>query len=376
MPLKVGVVSLVMLSVLEVPLSVPAVMSGALGAATLASMVMARPEDATLVLPAVSVALAVMVWAPAARAEVVMVQLPEPSAVPDPISVVPSVSYSLTVALASAVPLKVGVVSLVMLSVLELPLSVPAVMSGALGAPGAVASMVTARPEDATLVLPAKSVALAVMVWAPADRAEVVMVQLPEPSAVPEPIRVVPSLSYSLTVALASAVPLKVVVLVILSVLEMPVSVSRLGALGAFGAVVSMVMARPVEATLVSLPTVALAVMVWAPADRAEVVMVQSPEPSAVPEPISVVPSVSYSLTVALAGAVPVKVGVVSLVVLSVLEAPLSVSAVMSGALGAATAAPRVKSKYNTAPATGLMFRSTQLMRRVSPEKEVVRLVL
>ena len=50
---------------------------------------------------------------------------------------------------ASAVPVKVGVVSLVVLSVFDEPLSVPAVMSGALGALGAVVSMVTDSADDA-----------------------------------------------------------------------------------------------------------------------------------------------------------------------------------------------------------------------------------
>jgi hypothetical protein len=68
-----------------------------------------------LALPAVSVALAVMVWVPELNAEEMMLQLP-PVATAVPSTVVPSVSYKVTVLPASAVPVKVGVVLLVMLS--------------------------------------------------------------------------------------------------------------------------------------------------------------------------------------------------------------------------------------------------------------------
>ena len=56
------------------------------------STVMAKPADATLVLPAVSVTLVVRVCAPSLRVLDVMLQLPEPSAVAVPSTVVPSVS--------------------------------------------------------------------------------------------------------------------------------------------------------------------------------------------------------------------------------------------------------------------------------------------
>ena len=88
--------------------------------------------------------------------------MPLPSAVAVPIEVVPPRKTS-TVLLASAVPVNAGVVLLVTLSVLEEPLSVAAVRSGAEGAPGAVVSMVILNALEVTLVLPAASVALAVM---------------------------------------------------------------------------------------------------------------------------------------------------------------------------------------------------------------------
>ena len=69
-----------------------------------------------------------------------MVQLPEPSDVVVPNTVAPSVSYKVTTLFAVAVPLKTGVVLLVMLSELDVPESVPLVISGVLGPAGAVVS--------------------------------------------------------------------------------------------------------------------------------------------------------------------------------------------------------------------------------------------
>ena len=77
---------------------------------------------------------------PELNVEEVMLQLPEPSDVVVPSTVVPLVSYKVTVLLAVAVPLKIGVVLPVMLSASDVPESVPLVMSGALGAVGAVVS--------------------------------------------------------------------------------------------------------------------------------------------------------------------------------------------------------------------------------------------
>ncbi len=88
-------------------------------------------------------------------------QFPLPSAVAVP--AVPSTSHdSVTVLFTSAVPEMSGVVSLVMSSVLELPLSEPAAKSRDDGADGAVVSTVTLNADDAELVLPAASVAVAV----------------------------------------------------------------------------------------------------------------------------------------------------------------------------------------------------------------------
>ena len=112
-----------------------------------ASMVMAKPEDALLTLPAASVTLAVMVWLPLLKVDDVMLQLP-PVAVVVPSTVVPSVSYKVTVLPASAVPVRVGVVSLVMLSVLDVPESDAKSKSGVDGTDGVAAS------TNTELVLP------------------------------------------------------------------------------------------------------------------------------------------------------------------------------------------------------------------------------
>ena len=64
----------------------------------------------------------------------------------------------------SQVPVNCGVVSLVTLSVFELPVSLPADRSGMPGCPGAVVSMVTPNTPDGGLV-PFTLLAVAVMLW-------------------------------------------------------------------------------------------------------------------------------------------------------------------------------------------------------------------
>ena len=81
-----------------------------------------------------------MLCAPLASAVEIMLQLPDASAVAVPSTVLPS--SNCTVAPTSAVPVKTGVVIFVMLSLLELPLSLESVKSGAETA-GAVVSIVT-----------------------------------------------------------------------------------------------------------------------------------------------------------------------------------------------------------------------------------------
>ena len=136
-------------------------------------LMLSAPERAET-FPAASVALAVMLCVPSLNALLVMLQLPLPSAVVVPSTVLPS--SNTTALLASAVPEKVGVVTLVLLSVLELPLSLVAAMSGVVGAVlGGVLSMVMLSAAEADETLPAASVALAVMLCVPAVRVLVLM---------------------------------------------------------------------------------------------------------------------------------------------------------------------------------------------------------
>ena len=70
---------------------------------------------------------------------------------------------------AAAVPVSVGVVSFVIRSLEETPLSLAAVSTGADGAVGATVSMVMVVPAEAGPRLPATSVAVVVTVWSPLD---------------------------------------------------------------------------------------------------------------------------------------------------------------------------------------------------------------
>src|SRR5947207_2805339 len=102
----------------------------------------------------------------------VFVQPPAPSAVVVPRDVPPR--NSSTVLLASAVPVKVGALMLVLLSVDEIPLSLAVVMSGVETA-GAVVSIVMVKPGEAAEAFPAASVAVAAMVCGPCASVPVVV---------------------------------------------------------------------------------------------------------------------------------------------------------------------------------------------------------
>src|ERR1035437_8921565 len=173
-------------------------MLGATGAVV--SMVTLSAEDATPVLPAASLAVAVRLWAPLLSAAVTKLQAPLAFAVAVPSLVLPS--NTLTVLLASAVPLSVSTVALVMPSPTT-PLSGENEVM--VGATGAVVSMVTLKAEDATPVLPAASVAVVVKLWLVLARVPVVKLwlvlarvpvvklQAPLPFAVALPSSVAPS---------------------------------------------------------------------------------------------------------------------------------------------------------------------------------------
>ena len=164
-PSKLGVLSLVTSSVEDDPLSDEAKRSGVDGADGVpVSIVMLKPLLAALVLPAASVAFAVMLKVPSARDDapgVVKLQSPEPLAVVVPRLVAPAKIS--TVLFASAVPSKLGVLSLVSLSVEDEPLSEEANRSGVEGALGLLVSIVILKPELAELVFPALSVAVIVI---------------------------------------------------------------------------------------------------------------------------------------------------------------------------------------------------------------------
>src|SRR5437016_2307722 len=97
-----------------------------------------------------------------------MLYAPAPFAVAVPTALAPA--KRLTVALASVVPVKVGVVTFVMPSVLLAPLSLAADRVGAAGVMGGTVSIVTERLGDAALAFPATSTAFTTTRWTPSER--------------------------------------------------------------------------------------------------------------------------------------------------------------------------------------------------------------
>ena len=128
-PVKVGVVSEVISSVLDVPLSLFSVKSSAEGATRSDPTIIVRGSDELLTLPALSVALAVIACTPSPILDIVICQCPLESASPLPPMTSPELKIS-TYAPGSAIPLKVGVESEVRLSVCEVPVSLELVRSG------------------------------------------------------------------------------------------------------------------------------------------------------------------------------------------------------------------------------------------------------
>ena len=133
----------VLLSVLLLPVSVPAVMSGAVAGADgpVVSMVMGSSSLGSLVLPALSMAVAVRLCRPSINGVVsVAVQVPSAATTAVPTGVAPS--KIVMVLPASPVPVSVGVVSLVRSSLLLTPLSLAGARS-MVGVAGAMASTVS-----------------------------------------------------------------------------------------------------------------------------------------------------------------------------------------------------------------------------------------
>src|SRR3569833_2242208 len=285
-----------------------------------ASMITVSPLDDALTLPAASVAVAVTVCVPLVSAVVTMLHTPVvASALAVPSKVVPSVSYSATTAPASAVPVKVGVVTLVMRSVFEAPLS-DEVDSVGEGAAGAAESSVMVKAAELLEVLPATSVWLTITEWTPS------------------PIKVMPpSLLYCQAEFVARPVTLMVPSRVSVSVLLLPVSALSVsvGATAALSSV-KVKVAESLEvlpATSVCLTTTDLV-----------------PSPLSVklaPVPVLqlVPPSVLYCQIAFVSR--PVTLTIPSLVIVSVLLLPVSAA---SASVGAATVVSSTKAWLATVP--------------------------
>ena len=108
----------------------------------------------------------------------VMVHFPFAAATPVPTAVAPSNRVTVLPACGRAGEGRRGDVGDVV-AVVDAPVSDAAVRSGADGTAGGVVSMVTGKAADATLMLPATSVALAVMLCTPSARVVAVMLQFP-----------------------------------------------------------------------------------------------------------------------------------------------------------------------------------------------------
>src|SRR3569832_2852234 len=165
----------------------------------------------------VFVVVVVLVCVPLVSAVVTMLHTPVvASALAVPSKVVPSVSYSATTAPASAVPVKVGVVTLVMRAVVEAPLS-DEVDSGGVGAAGAAESSVKVKAAELLEVLPATSGWLTITEWTPSPR-KVMLEPVPVCQVLP------PSVLYCQAEFVARPVTLMVPSRVSVSVLLLPVS--------------------------------------------------------------------------------------------------------------------------------------------------------
>src|SRR5207247_6536953 len=117
-----------------------------------------------------------------------------------PSIVVPPFHYLVSFSPSSPVPRKLGSFPPLLSSDLDDPESEAASRSGALGAAGAVVSIVTTSEPEATLVLPARSVWVAGREWGTSPSGGLGMVPLPWPSAVVVASTVVPARSCSVQV--------------------------------------------------------------------------------------------------------------------------------------------------------------------------------
>ena len=251
--------------------------------------------EAGLVLPAGSVAVAVMLCGPLVNGLLMQLHTPLPFAIA--VQSVTPPSFTVTVAPGSALPLIVGVLLLDVL---------PAVGALMLGAPGTAVSIVNGRTAVAGLVLPAPSVAVAVTLCTPTVNAVVgVQVQLPPPSVVA--VQTVFAPSFTVTVLPGSAWPEMAGVVVLITAFAVGTSIT-----GTLGATVSTVKLRTAAWLVLPAGSVAVANTVCGPSLKASAVQLQVPPAVTVAlhtgEPLSVT-------VITLTGSpVPVRVGVLSLV--------------------------------------------------------------
>lgn len=254
--------------------------------------------------------------------------------VPVPRTVAPS-SID-TVAPVSQNTEKLGVALAVILSVLEVPVSEAVVKSGTPGV-GTVVSIVTDKMELMALIFPAGSVCLEVIERAPLESVADVIVTVPA-TQTPVPRTIVLSSIDTVSPVWQDTVKLGVLSKVKLSVLEAPVSAAdvKSGAPGTPEAVVSIVTVK-MELSMLTFPAVSAWVAVTLCAPEVKVVaVIETGEDAQVAEPTIVTPS--FSLTALLGTQDMLNVGVLSKVILSVLEAPVSEATAKSGDPGAAGA--------------------------------------
>ena len=164
----VGVVSLVMSSVADEPVSDAATKSGVSPEGTVESIDNGNAVDAVDLLPAGSVSVALTFQVPSVK--VGNVQFDAGNTYEHDTVVLPFVAVKVMVSpVEPPLALTVGVLSFVLLSVLEAPVSDALARSRPLGTGGAPESMVTASPVI-TAVLPDGSVMVAAMFHEPSAR--------------------------------------------------------------------------------------------------------------------------------------------------------------------------------------------------------------
>ncbi len=265
-PLSTGVLSLVsppfgMLT--GVPISLVSVRPVAAGGATV-STVTVMVLLAGPVLPAASRTVTLRLCVPSVRLGEKL-QAPCASATALPSTVVPS--DTITMLLASAVPLNSGVLSLVVpllaIGTGEPPLSL--FSTSPVAATGATVSTLKAMAAEAGPTLPAGSVTVAVRLCAPSPSVGVVKLHCPLLPTIAVPSTVAPS--STVTVLPAAAVPLiaGVASLVVLPAAivtgELPLLLFSAIAPGATGGVVSMLKFRAADGEL-TLPAASVTVVV------------------------------------------------------------------------------------------------------------------